>query len=205
MQSDFNHLVGYNAKLSATVVGQWQNVAEWSMGGNDKYGDCCFVSLCNLQDLASAVEGKPFVIGEAEAELFYSREANFDPENSQSDQGAILEDVIQYWCDNGWPSDPTDKPTGWCEITVAQIPMAVDKLYGVPATCLLPMTSVDDDFKLFNDTTLHNNPSDGHAILIVGAGPDGYTIVTWAKTINVSYAWWRKFGRKQYAIKLAST
>jgi hypothetical protein len=194
-------LIGEGAVASADTINRWEQVPAWSLAGNDRYGDCTFVSLCNLKDMRAALLGKPFVIEEAEAELFYSREAQFNSQNPATDKGAVLADVIQYWADNGWPSDPTETIDRWCAIAPEQIHLTVDKLYGSPAWCQLPILP-NGDIE-WTDAALAIDPSDGHAFLIAGSDPLGYTIIPYAAPVHVSLAWWARFGRGQFAIKLA--
>lgn len=189
-------LIG-NIPVAASTVGRWQDVDEWTLGANDKYGDCAFVALCNLQDLLATVKAAPFVIEEGEALYFYNVEAGFNSQDRRTDKGAVLEEVIRYWAEKGWPSDPVDKPLGWCAIRPDEIHLAIQALYGVPAWCQLPQEDDND----FSDTALDYTPGDGHAVLIVGSDPTGYTLITWAEPVHVSTAWWHKFGRGQYAIK----
>ncbi len=191
-------LIGPDASNPGESAGYWQAVREWSMGGNDKYGDCAFVSLCNLIDLVTAVNGAPELVGEAEAEYFYAQEAGFNSQNPATDKGAVLEDVIRYWSDHGWPSDPTVKPVGWCAIEPDQIHQAIYALGGVPAWCVLPVDADGDPD--FSDEADPASAVDGHAFLIVGSGPSGYRIVSWAQIYDISHAWAERFIRGQFAV-----
>lgn len=174
-------------------------VPAWSLGGNDKYGDCTFVSLCNVIDLATAVAGKPEIVTEAEAELFYAREAQFSPVDPSSDKGAVLADVIEFWRDNGWPADPELTLRGAWSVRKDQILAALHLLPGLPAWCMLP--SLDDDPD-FSDGALTRREVgiDAHAALIVDAGADTLTLVTWAELRIVSRAWWREYGREVFGV-----
>lgn len=193
-------LIGSNASPAGEIVGYSARVPEWSLGGNDRFGDCTFVSLCNLVDLVTAVNGAPEVVGEAEAEYFYAREAGFDPNAAATDKGAVLADVIRYWQDNGWPTDPVNKPAGWCAITPEQIHQAVHSLGAVPAWGMLPY--VGDDWDFSDVATSTATPGTGpHAFLIVGSSESAYKIVTWAEVKDVSHAWFQAYGRGQFAVR----
>jgi len=194
-------LIGYKISSKSDTVGNYAIVQEWSMAGNDKYSDCAFACLCNELDLKSVIAGQPFVVGEAEAEYFYNLEAGFKAADPNTDKGAVLEQVIWYWATNGWPSDFVEKPSGWCSISAEEIHLTVEYLDAAPAWCQLPLQGNDI---IFDDTALKLAPGDGHAVLIVGSDPTGYTIVFYADLgpTRVSKAWWDKFGRGQFAVKI---
>lgn len=195
-------LIGPRSTLSPATAGYWQRVPEWSLGGNDKFGDCAFVALCNYIDLLTAVNGDPQLVPEAEAEHFYSVEAGFSPLNSATDKGETLVKILEYWTANGWPGDPTLVPAGWCQIEAAQIHQAVWGLGAVYAWVMLPPSG--DEGWDFSDAapTAGIAGTGAHAVLVVGSDADSLWIVTWAKVVKVSRAWWAAYGQQCYAIRL---
>jgi hypothetical protein len=197
---NFAELIGPDAANPGLVAGYLSRVPAWSLGGNDKYGDCAFVAPCNLIDVVKAVGGSPQVVGEAEAEYFYAREAGFNSQNPATDRGAVLSDVLQYWMDQGWPSDPTYKPLGFCAIEPDQIHQAVHSLGGVPAWCALPVDANGDPN--WSDSAIGTQAADGHAILIAQSDPEHLVLITWAEPVYVSLAWWKAFGQGQFAVRL---
>lgn len=174
----------------------WRTV-EWSLGANDKYGDCAFVCLANLLDLWAAEAGTPFTIGEAECLFYYNKETGFLASNPASDKGAVLETVICDWCRDGWPADPINKPASYRGIGNAEIAAAIERNGGVPCWAMLP---AGDDLDPFGDDKLADDPQDGHAMLAVAATDDGLMLVTWAETVEVSWRWWERFGRGQFEV-----
>lgn len=185
--------------VTSVPVGWSRYVPEWSLGGNDKYADCAFVALCNVIDLVTAVNGAPELVTEAEAELFYAREAGFSPVDPSSDKGAVLADVIEFWRLHGWPADPELTLRGVWSVAPDQIPEALHLLPGLPAWCMLP--SLDDDPD-FSDGALERRAPgiDAHAVLIVDASDETLTLVTWAELRVVSRAWWREYGREVFGV-----
>jgi hypothetical protein len=193
-------LIGPDASRPGDVAGYLSQVPEWSLGGNDKFGDCGFVSVCNLIDVVKAVGGNPQVVGEGEALYFYNKEAGFNSQNPATDRGSVLADVIRYWMENGWPADPTYKPVGFCAIEPVQIHQAVHSLGGAPAWCSLPVDANGDPD--WSDNAIGTQPADGHAVLIVQSDPESLTLITWAQPVTVSLKWWHVFGCGQFAVRL---
>lgn len=175
----------------------WRTV-QWSMGGNDRYNDCAFVSLANLLDLWGAMDGDPFTIGEAECELFYALEAQFNSQHPETDNGAVLEEVIRYWRDKGWPADPVNKPAGYRPIAPTDFAAAIHRQGGVP--CWMQLPAGADDDALFGDDTLTLEPGDGHAVLAVEADAAGLWVISWARPWRLSWVWWTRFGRGQFEV-----
>ena len=176
----------------------WRQVPAWSMAGNDRFGDCVFAACANHIDLVKAVNGDPQVVSEAEAERFYAVEAGFNPMEPVTDQGAAIEDALDYWHENGWPADPTYKCGPRMKIDRKDVPAAIKRYGAVYGFVMLP--NMDDDL-LWTDAVLGSPPRDGHAVLIVGA-QNGFQIVSWGEKVDVSRNWWTVFGRDCWAVML---
>lgn len=173
----------------------WAEI-DWSqtIGGNDKFGDCAFVSLANLTDILKT----PQVVMDAEIERFYALETGWTPLDPLTDKGAILEAVIKDWCINGWPTDPVWKPTGYETFAPANIAAALDKYVACP--CILMLPENED----FTDASLGLPGTMGHAVLVVQASDTEVRFITWGRIVVVSMAWWRKFARTVYGVQLST-
>lgn len=179
-----------------SIVGYADRVPEWSLAGNDRFSSCAFAALANFNDLVWAVAGTPMVMSEAEAEYFYARETGFDPGNKATDKGAVLRQVIQHWCESGWPGDSELKPLGWCDVIANEIPVAINMLGGCPAWCMLP--SDGDGGYDFSGT---DKPGEyAHAVFIAEATSDSLTLITWARREVVSREWWAFYGREAFGL-----
>lgn len=192
-------LIGPNASNPGDEAGYWRQVSRWVMGGNDdpNVGDCAFAAIANLHTLVTTVVGDAQVMPDGEVEYAYSQIAGWLPGRPETNHGARLLDVLQYWSAHGWPGDPLLKPVGWAPIAADQIHQAVHSLGAVYAWCLLPM--VDEEWS-FEDAALGATGEGAHAVLIVGSTPGRLYLVTWAKVVGVSRAWWERFGRDCYAV-----
>lgn len=197
-------LIGPNAGPVPAEVGYWHHVTRWVMGGNDQpnVGDCALVGAANLLVLVTSVVGDPQEMSDGEVENAYSRIAHWSPLRPETNRGARLTDVLEYWTENGWPSDPELKPIGWCQIGAYQIHRAVWSLGAVYAWVMLPAGG-PDGWDFTDASALAGRDGTGaHAVLIVGSDADSLWIVTWAAVVKVSRAWWGSYGRDCYAVRL---
>jgi hypothetical protein len=196
-----SNLIGTHASKPGEIAGYWERVPQFSLGGNDEVGDCVFCTAANYTDVMTAVNGNPELVPEAEVERWYAWETGWTRANPGSDKGEVLEKMLQVWRDRGNPSDPVDRLTGYCAIKPDEIHQAVHSLGAVPAWCMLP----DDGGGSwdFSHYPLERNikGTGPHAILIVESNPAGLKIVTWAEVVEVSHAWWRAYGKEQFAVR----
>lgn len=197
-------LIGLNPGPLPAEVGYYRQVKRWVMGGNDQpnVGDCALVLCANVVDLITAVTDGPDkaqIMADGEVENAYSRIAGWDPENPATNHGARLTEVFDYWKVRGWPSDPEYKLIDYCEIGPDQIHQAIHSLGAAGGWAMLPM--VDGDW-CFDDRALNEEGVGPHAVAIVGSRPGFLRVVTWATEIEVSRAWWDRFGRQQFGLLL---
>ena len=178
------------------MTSYWRQVPTWSLGGNDRYGDCTFVSLANFHDLVTAVAGKPEVMMEAEAEHFYAVEAGFNSQDASTDRGEVLKKVLAYWAENGWPGDAELKPKDWGSCTHDQADGIITRYGAYFAWVMLPHTADCEDWDWSDDALARNAPGEGaHAILVVEKTPVGRVVITWAEPQGVSDAWWARYAQ----------
>ena len=193
-------LIGPNASPPGEIAGYWECVPQFSLGGNDRYGDCVFCTAANFTDLMTAVNGTPQLVPDGEVQRWYAWETGWTRANPESDKGEVLEKMLQVWRDHGNPSEPLDRLAGYCAIAPEEIHQAVHSLGAVPVWCELP--SYNDRWD-FNDRSvaLKTKGTGPHAVLIVESNPTGLKLVTWAELVDVSHAWWRAYGRDAYAVR----
>lgn len=172
----------------------WHSV-DWSqtMAGNDEEGDCGEVCLANLVNVLI----QPQIVGRTEVERFYTIETGWTAENPASDKGSILEVLIKDWIANGWPSDPTIRPTGYKLFRPKDIRAALAEYVACP--CAITLTEDQD----CTDAAIGKPAAFGHGVLVVDATPETVTLITWARAVTVSMAWWLAFAKDVYGVELA--
>lgn len=199
-------LIGPNVSPAPETVGYYAQVKRWVMGGNDQpnTGDCALVLCANVVDVITTVIDGPDqaeVMDDGEVENAYSRIVGWSPLRPETDHGARLADVFEFWKTQGWPSDPEYKLINYCEITTAEIGQAIYSLGAVGGWAMLPM--VDGDW-CFDDRALEQDVggTGAHAMAIVGARPGFLRVVTWTREFEVSLAWWTRYGKQQFGLAL---
>lgn len=182
-------------------VGYWRPVTEWCLGENDTFGTCAFAAIGNLHCVVTTANGRPEVMSDGEIERMDNRVTGFNPRDRKTDRGAHLKAVLDYWMSNGWAGDPTLKPLWYSDVAKRDIPETIRVYGGAYAWCLLPkdVTGEPD----FSDYALRvpGPGDDAHAVLIVGADDEGSLwLVTWKRVVEVSVAWWERYGQEQFAV-----
>ena len=85
-------------------VDRASKVADWPMYGNDSFGDCTIATVGHEIEAWSAyadVTGVPVVIPESAIVKAYSAVSGYDPVTGANDNGANIQDVLNYWRKTG--------------------------------------------------------------------------------------------------------
>lgn len=183
-------------------IGYWENVLNWCLGENDTFGTCAFAMCGNHDCIVSTFNGSPEVMSDGEIELMDHAITGFMPTNKITDTGTAVATLLQYWQTNGWTGDPTFKPISWNAVAFNQISDTIENYAACYAWFLLPHMSDGINYD-FSDDAVNNNVqgSAGHAMLIVGAQPGYFQIVTWGAVKVVSESWMNKFGQGYFAVQ----
>lgn len=191
-------LIGPNASNPGLVAGYADAIETFIMGGNDQpsCGDCSLVGCANGKLITT---GQRMDVGEVENA--YSRITGWSPLRPETNHGAVVEDVLRYWRDEGWPSDSEDKLLGYAAIDRDQIHQAIHSLGWALGWALLPMTEDHADYD-FSDDAVRRNAEGvaAHCMAIIRSAPVGLQVATWSRRQTVSLAWWEKYGKGQFAV-----
>lgn len=177
---------------------KWRDISPWVMGENDLFGDCFFVMIANWE-LCNR-DGDPSArMDDGEIEEAYSCMAGFNPMNEATDHGEAITDGFDYLVANGWPSEPTLRPTAWHPVFPKDIPSALAANKCLCAWVKLPMK--DGEWDLSDDAVKAGVQGTGpHAVLVVEADDDGYWLITWQTARKVSKAWWAAYGQQMFVL-----
>ncbi len=184
------------------TVGYWKDVDTWCLGENDTFGTCAFAMCGNHDCVVSTFNGAPEIMSDGEIEAMDHAVTGFIPTDPKSDHGTAVATLLQYWHTNGWTGDPMFKPVTWHQVTFDQIADTIKNYAACYAWFMLPHTPDGIDYDFSDDAVTNNVPGVGpHAMLIVGAQPGFFQIVTWGEVKTVSEEWITKFGQGYFAVQ----
>lgn len=77
-------------------------VASWPMYGNDTIGDCTFATVGHMEEIWSTYgQRQTRTLAEAAIIGGYSAVSGYDPKTGANDNGAVVQDVLNYWRKTG--------------------------------------------------------------------------------------------------------
>lgn len=83
------------------IVGYAHGINNFGMDGNDTYGDCVFAAAAHGKQLWTTLTGKPVVPTTAETLAVYSSLTGFNPNDPNTDNGAVPNDIWTDWKTKG--------------------------------------------------------------------------------------------------------
>ncbi len=173
-------------------------VRDWPMYLNDQLGDCTIAGVGHIiEALSTYGQGQTVEITDQQVLAAYEAVSGYDPATGQHDDGAVMQDVLNYWRKQGIGGH---KILAFAEVDVsrrAEVDAAINVFghvylgFNFPAVAMrqfdqgLPWDVVPDDGGL----------DGGHA---VNAGryssPDGnVTVVTWGQIQQMTDAFWDRY------------
>lgn len=189
-----------------------QHVAGWPMLDNDTIGDCTIASCGHAIQLWTSVAGAPRVMTDAEALQGYEA-FGYVPGELQTDQGANLQDVLTRWTGVGYGCGGHDDVlTGFCALNPQNdfdVKAGVAWLGVVSVGIALPLGVQGADVWDCGPLEPNGAPTSGpwapgswggHAVPIVGYGPRGLLVVTWGKTLWMTWPFWRAYADEAYGL-----
>lgn len=178
--------VDYYSKVPAST---------WGMDGNDTVGDCTFAEVDHTTKARQVAAGNLEVRStEAEVLAAYTAVTGYDPADPSTDQGAMMQDVRDYWRKHGVTlGGVNDKILLFAEIDHRDLMLvrwAVDRFGAVGLGVNFPKSAMDQ----FNQgkpwTVVRGSQIEGgHAVALVGYDAQYAYVVTWAQVQKVDWAW----------------
>jgi hypothetical protein len=172
----------------------------WQMFGNDTIGDCTCACIAHMIMLATAHTGTLFTPAESDIIAAYSAVSGYDPSTGANDNGAAIQDVLNYWQNTGIGGH---KIIGWAQIdqtNIAEVKQGI-WLFGGTDIGIEVFQSMEDQF---DNHQPWDNPSGddlgGHSIPVFGFGADGCDGVTWATLQQMSWDTWSKICSEAYCV-----
>ena len=173
------------------------------MLGNDTVGDCVFAADGHIVEQATFFgQGSEYVVSTEQALAAYSQVTGYNPADPNSDQGALVQDGLDYLRKTGFGGH---KIAAFAQVDVkniTEVKNAVAEFGSVDIGFDFPASAMDQ----FNAgkpwTPVAGSPIEGgHCVTVVGYTDAYLTVVTWGKsTQKMDYAFWNKYVSEAWAL-----
>jgi len=168
----------------------------WPMYANDQWGDCVFACIGHMLGLWTLDEsGKEVLFTDSEVVQWYSAVTGFDPRRPWTDQGAVIQDALDYWTSKGYSKHML---AGYLTVepnNVDHARLAAFVFGGLDLGVMLPAAWQHATGPgLVWDVGPNQNGAwapgswGGHSVPVVQWDYEGLTVVTWGKEQRMSWA-----------------
>jgi hypothetical protein len=175
-------------------------VAEtWGMDGNHDVGDCTCAEIDHAIKAMQVTAGNTEVVSsDTEVLDAYSAITGYDPKDPDTDQGAEMQAVRNYWRTTGFTlGGRVDKILLFAEVPVSDtnlVEYALSRFGEVGLGFKFPL-SAHEQFDAGEpwDVVRHSHIKGGHAVALVGYDDKFYYVVTWGKVQKMTPAFFAKY------------
>lgn len=170
-------------------------VGIWGMQGNDQYGDCTCAGVAHKRIGDVFVnQGRTLVVPTAQTLDLYSEVTGFSPNDPDSDQGALCQDVLNYWRKHGFAGE---KIVAFAKVDISdenELKDAIATFGQVYTGFNVPDTAMDQ----FNqgavwDVVLGSRIEGGHCVTVGAYDDQGLTAVTWGALQWMTWKFFRTY------------
>lgn len=166
----------------------WQSkVKSWPMMANDRYGDCTCACVGHLVQLWTTANGAPVVLSDADVLGLYAAVTGFDPDKPETDNGAVMVDVLDYWRKTGVAGH---RLAGYARTRVGHhdhVKQAIALMGGVCLGVAFPSAWFDQDTWDVGRGPKYR-PEGGHEVPAVGYDSKTLTVVSWGRLYRLTWA-----------------
>lgn len=185
-----------DALTPPAVVDELSRVSDWPMYLNDRIGDCTIAAAGHMIEATTTYgHGTTVKITDADVLTAYSAVSGYDPKTGANDNGAVMQDVLDYWRKVGIGGH---RILAFAELAVRDLSQVAAALYlfGHVYTGLRVPGSAEDQFNAGQRWDVV--PDDGgirgrHAVDLGYRGPAELGLVTWGRAQLLTLAFWAKY------------
>jgi hypothetical protein len=174
----------------------------WGMLGNSQYGDCTCAGVGHKRIGDVYVnQGKTLTVTDTDALGLYSAVTGFNPSDPSTDQGAVCQDVLDYWHKHGFLGE---KPVAYAKVdlsNVAEVKQAINLFGQIYCGFNFPDTAMDQ----FNsgqpwDVVKGAKIEGGHCVTIGAYDASGLECITWGAVQKLTWAFLKKYFDEAWVI-----
>ena len=190
--------------LTGTYTGAVPAVIDWHSGvtlpiaKNDVLGDCTIADVSHAIEVWTAFSsGTEVMISDADVVKMYSRVGGYVPGNSQTDQGCVIQDVLNDWRKTGIGT-PTHQILAFLQVdhtNMAELKACTWLFLGVTLGVNLPQSALDQ-YRAGQPWSYspgaNNTIVGGHDIRLLGFDASGMMYAsTWGTVQQIEPSWMR--------------
>lgn len=172
----------------------------WGMDGNNNVGDCTCADVDHEIKSVQTAAGNPLVRSTAtEVLAAYSAITGYNPADPNTDQGAMMQDVRSYWRKTGFTlGGKADKILLFAELKLSDpklIEWSLEQIGAIGLGINFPDSAMDqfNAGKPWDVVAGEPDPTEGHAIALVGYDESYWYILTWGKVQKMTPAFFTKY------------
>lgn len=169
--------------------------SDWGVACNDKLG-CCTISDAVHQNMQTQWYGqsKKISISDADVIKAYSAVSGYKPGDSSTDNGAVIQDVLNYWRTTGVGGYKIEAFAQLDAGDLDLVRLCVSIFGAVDIGFNFPSSAMDqfDSGKVWTPVA-HARSDGGHCVPVVGYDDKTFTVVTWGRTQKMDLAFWKKY------------
>ena len=183
-------------------------VSNWPMFENQNLGDCTVAAIGHLIQLyTSYTKSQPSVMTKDEIIKTYSAVSGYVPGNPATDNGAVEQNVLNYWLHNGVPVNGViNKIAGFARVNVrkrTELEYAIYWFGGAYLGVALPIAwQTTTNWEKPANLLGNNAPGSwgGHAIPAISYDSNYLTVITWGKKVKMSWAAYEAYCDEAWAV-----
>lgn len=185
------------------AVDELSAVADWPMYLNDSLGDCTIAAAGHMIEAWTRLgRGTTVEISDAQVLTAYEAVGGYRPGHPDTDQGAVMQDVLGYWRKTGIGGQ---KILAFAELDVrnaAEVRAAL-WLFGHVYIGLNVPLSAEQQFDAGQPWDVVANDGGiqgGHAVDVGAYDANGVRLVTWAAVQRMTAAFWAKYVEEAWVV-----
>lgn len=186
------------APTSCNLTGKMQDIG---MMLNDKIGDCTCATVGHIIQQWTAEANKQCLLSDDDILSLYEKVGGYVPGDDNTDNGAVVLDVLNYWRQNGLKGH---KLQAYATIKPSRIQEIKDAVYYFGSAYVgvqLPLSAQDQDiWDVSNGPEGEPGSWGGHAIPIVAYDDTHLYCITWGAIKKMTYFFFAKYCDEAYAL-----
>jgi hypothetical protein len=200
-----DHYIHHGLHYTTGPVDRASKVTTWPMYGNDTMGDCTCATVGHEVQALTAYSGTEVTLAEADILTAYEAVSGFDPVTHANDNGANVQDVLEYWRTTGVGGH---KIRAYAELSSIHNFRAVRTALDLFGTVYLGVAVPESAMEQFAAgepwSVVRGSPIEGgHAIPLQAfaeSGPAPLAVVTWGQLQPVTEKWFSTYVEEAWVI-----